>query len=241
MKKKSLISMLATLSLVGVIMVGATLAYLTDKTDDVVNTFTIGKVDINLTEPNWKPEEGLDLEPGAEIAKDPTVTNTGKNDAFVAVKVTGMDAMAAVGFEADVNEGWVLVDETGAVVEGWDGSLVDGIYAYAKSALAKGDASVPVFSEVRFTDNGVYNQSFTINEVPVDETDETAGTYFVIEGVDKTFETEAAAREYIASLEALQDTTSFDLVIKAFAIQTTGFEMVTDNVYTWVAEFDFAE
>ena len=235
MKKKSLISMLATLSLVGVIMVGATLAYLTDKTDDVVNTFTIGKVDINLTEPNWKPEEGLDLEPGAEIAKDPTVTNTGKNDAFVAVKVTGMDAMAAVGFEADVN------DETGAVVEGWDGSLVDGIYAYAKSALAKGDASVPVFSEVRFMDNGVYNQSFTINEVPVDETDETAGTYFVIEGVDKTFETEAAAREYIASLEALQDTTSFDLVIKAFAIQTTGFEMVTDNVYTWVAEFDFAE
>ncbi len=241
MKKKSLISMLATLSLVGVIMVGATLAYLTDKTDDVVNTFTIGKVDINLTEPNWKPEDGLDVEPGAEIAKDPTVTNTGKNDAFVAVKVTGMDAMAVVGFEADVNEGWVLVDETGAVVEGWDGSLVDGIYAYAKNALAKDEASVPLFNEVRFTDNGVYNQNFTINEVPVDETDESAGTYFVIEGIDKTFETEEAAREYIAGLETLQETTSFDLVIKAFAIQTTGFEMVTENVYAWVAEFDFAE
>lgn len=241
MKKKSLISMLATLSLVGVIMVGATLAYLTDKTDDVVNTFTIGKVDIDLTEPNWKPEDGLDLEPGAEIAKDPTVTNTGKNDAYVAVKVTGMDAMAAVGFEADVNEGWVLVDENGAAVEGWDGSLQDGIYAYAKNALAKDEKSVPLFNAVRFTDNGVYNESFTINEVAVDETDESAGTYFVIEGVDKTFATEQEARDYIANLETLQNTTSFDLVIKAYAIQTTGFDMVTDNVYAWVAEFDFAE
>lgn len=237
MKKKSLVSMLIALSLVAVIMIGATLAYLTDTTDDVVNTFTIGNVNIDLTEPSWNPEDAENLEPGAEVAKDPIVTNTGKNDGYVAITVTGMEDMAKAGFEATVNDGWVLVDANGAPVAGWDGKLVDGIYAYTVGALAPEAKSVSLFDKVIFTDNGTYSSNYVINEVAVDENDESQGTYFVIEGVDgQTFATEAEARAYIASLQE-ELTFTFDLVLKAYAIQTTGFDIVTDGVYTWVAEF----
>ena len=51
MKKKSLVMMVISLALVGTIMVGATLAYYTDKTEAVTNTFSVGaNVDINLYE-----------------------------------------------------------------------------------------------------------------------------------------------------------------------------------------------
>ena len=233
MKKRSLFTMLAALCLVGVIMVGATLAYLTDKTDDVVNTFTVGNVDIDLTEPNWDPDDAKDLEPGAEVAKDPTVTNN-KNDAYVAVTVDGMTEMAAAGFSATVNENWVLVDADGVPVANWDGSLVDGIYAYTKSALTKGESTNPLFDFVKFEDNGTFSTTYVIDEVANDPADEAAGTHFEVNG--KSFDTEAEARAYVASLEEIL-TTTFDLVLKAYAIQTTGFDIVTNGAYTWVAEF----
>lgn len=50
MKKRNLLVAALSLCLVAVIAVGGTLAYFTDKTDTVVNTFTTGKVDIALYE-----------------------------------------------------------------------------------------------------------------------------------------------------------------------------------------------
>lgn len=249
MKKKSLTSMLIALGLVGTIMIGATMAYLTDKTEEVVNTFTIGRVEINLTEPGWNPEDAENLEPGAEITKDPVVTNNGKNDAYIAVKVTGMEAMRAVGFEAGrkdaqgsftagVNEGWVLVDENGNVEENWDGSLVDGIYAY-HAVLTKDEATTPLFDTVIFTDNGTYNKTYTIHEVANDPAEDAAGTHFEVEGADgRIFATYEEARAYVDSVYE-EMTTSFDLVLTAYAIQTTGFELTTEGAYTWVAEFTY--
>lgn len=72
---------------VGALAVGGTMAYLTDY-DKAVNEFTIGKVEIELQEPNWKPEENTKLEPSQQIRKDPQVKNTGKNDAFVYLEVS---------------------------------------------------------------------------------------------------------------------------------------------------------
>ena len=48
--KKSLITMLVAIVLVAAVGVGATLAFLTDSTKEKVNTFTVGNVDIELTE-----------------------------------------------------------------------------------------------------------------------------------------------------------------------------------------------
>lgn len=56
-----------------------TLAYLTDR-DSEANVFTIGNVEIDLNE---EFEQGAELLPGVDIAKNPTITNTGSNDAWV--------------------------------------------------------------------------------------------------------------------------------------------------------------
>lgn len=234
MRKKSLISMVVALSLVAVIMVGATLAYLTDTTEKVVNTFTIGNVDIDLDEPSWKPDNAKDLEPGAEIEKDPTVYNTGKNDAYVAVVIDGMKKMAAAGFAAEVNDGWVLVDENGVALD-WDGkTLVDGIYAYSTDMVEAGGETVPVFNKVVFEGTDDLNNTHIIHEIAVDEEDETAGTYFIID--DKTDVHYATYKEAAAAAQelAVEETLSFDLTVQAYAIQTKGFEMFENNAYPWV-------
>lgn len=83
MKKK-------VLSIVAVVLVlccaiGGTLAWLTDKTDPVVNTFTVGDINIELTE-----SENLDLKmvPGNTITKDPKVTvQAGSEKCWLFVKV----------------------------------------------------------------------------------------------------------------------------------------------------------
>ena len=49
---------------------GGTLAWLTAKTDTVTNTFTVGDINIDLTETTTDYK----LVPGNTIAKDPTVT-----------------------------------------------------------------------------------------------------------------------------------------------------------------------
>ncbi len=86
MKKKMTI-FLAAAAIAGVLAIGGTMAYLTDY-DTVNNRFTVGKVEIDLEEPGWKPKDNEKLVPTQNIAKDPQITNTGKNDAFVYLEVS---------------------------------------------------------------------------------------------------------------------------------------------------------
>lgn len=72
---------------IGLASVGGVSAYLTDY-DTADNEFTVGKVDIELNEPDWKPEEQTSIEPGKEIPKNPQVKNTGLNDAYVYLEVS---------------------------------------------------------------------------------------------------------------------------------------------------------
>ena len=66
---------------------GGTAAYLTDF-ETATNSFTVGKVDIDLDEPNWKPEDNTDLVPTQVIRKDPYVANKGVKEAFVYLEVS---------------------------------------------------------------------------------------------------------------------------------------------------------
>lgn len=70
--KKKILTLCLVLALFAAAMIGGTLAYFTD-TDNKTNTFTVGKVDITLTEPAWKEEEAK-LIPGRVIPKNPTIT-----------------------------------------------------------------------------------------------------------------------------------------------------------------------
>ena len=82
--KKTLITIVATV-LVCACIVGGTFAWLMDKTDPVKNTFTIGSIDITLTE-----SDDLDLKmiPGETITKDPVVTvKTGSEACWVFIEL----------------------------------------------------------------------------------------------------------------------------------------------------------
>ena len=85
-KTKKIIAAVVSFALVSGIAIGSTMAYLTDK-KDVTNTFTIGHVKIELDEPSFDETVPLGIEPGVVVDKDPTVTNTGTNPAYIRLKV----------------------------------------------------------------------------------------------------------------------------------------------------------
>ena len=83
-------------AITAVLLVGSVSAYFTDQ-DEKTNTFTVGKVTIDLEEPEWDkkpdengndiPDEAENMTPNQTIEKDPQVKNTGTNDAFVYMTV----------------------------------------------------------------------------------------------------------------------------------------------------------
>ena len=82
MKKK--ITLLLSLVLAVAMGIGGTLAWLTAKTEAVKNTFTVGNINITLTETttNYK------MVPGQTIAKDPKVTvKAGSEACWLFVKI----------------------------------------------------------------------------------------------------------------------------------------------------------
>ena len=97
--KKKIIAVCLIVAMAAIAVVGGTLAWFTD--DEVAtNTFTVGNVDITLTEPKWTStgsQDAPEVYPGEPLAKDPTVENVGANPCFVRVKVTGLDCLGDAG------------------------------------------------------------------------------------------------------------------------------------------------
>lgn len=80
---KTLVALLSLVLLLGCSL-GGTLAWLSDRTDPVTNTFTVGDIDITLTETT----EDYKIVPGVNIAKDPKVTVLANSEAcWLFVKV----------------------------------------------------------------------------------------------------------------------------------------------------------
>lgn len=72
--KKKVLTICLIVALAATAIIGGTLAYFTDTTENVQNTFTMGGVKIDLTEPAWNADETHKLMPGVTFAKDPTIT-----------------------------------------------------------------------------------------------------------------------------------------------------------------------
>ena len=145
MKKKIVaIALVACLALT--VIAGATLAYFTDKTEVEENVFTVGNVDITLTEPKWDAngtQDAPEVYPGEKLAKDPTVENVGANPCFVRIKVTGLDCLAPAG----------LITLKTDYVEGISAEWVeyDGYYYYYKDGcgvLAAGVKTDALFDQI---------------------------------------------------------------------------------------------
>lgn len=128
--KKKLTAVALVVCMLAIMLVGASLAYFTDK-DEATNVFTVGNVDITLTEPNWTStgsQDAPEVYPGERLDKDPTVENVGANPCFVRIKVTGLNCLAnACAQNTPVNDTLITVE---GVNQDW--MLYEGYYYYTK-------------------------------------------------------------------------------------------------------------
>ena len=113
---KVFLSLLALVLVVGC-AVGGTIAWLTATTDPVVNTFTYGKIKIELTE--TKPEnKQATIVPGVNISKDPKVTVKADSEAcwlFVKVEEANWPIFSDEDgrkVSYDIANGWTALDAT---------------------------------------------------------------------------------------------------------------------------------
>lgn len=143
MTKKKIVSLCLAAVLVVMAIAGATVAYFTD-TKTAENTFTVGNVDITLTEPNWEgsgKEDAPEVYPGEPLAKDPTVTNVGSNPCFVRISVANLKQFGDKGditYRTDyvagkLGENWVL--------------HTDGYFYYNK-VLVVNEATPALFDQI---------------------------------------------------------------------------------------------
>ena len=122
---KALTMILAVILVLGTV-IGGTMAWLIDTTDEVKNTFTYGDINLDLDE----TDNGLDgdgdnttneyeMMPGQDIDKDPTVTVKAESEnAWLFVKLVKSDNFDEF-LTYIIADGWAqLVDEQGNEVEG---------------------------------------------------------------------------------------------------------------------------
>lgn len=106
---KLVVAMLAVTLLIGC-AIGGTVAWLTAKTDAVVNTFTYGDINITLAETT-----GTDYKiiPGKDINKDPKVTVKANSEAcWLFVKVEEAGTFVANKVTYSIATGWTQGDGT---------------------------------------------------------------------------------------------------------------------------------
>lgn len=128
--KKTFIAVTA-LILIACCAIGTTLAWLIDRTEEVTNTFTVGDINIALSETTGSEYKMI---PGNTIAKDPTVTvKSGSEACWLFVKVE-----KSANFDAFM---------TFAIADGWnvlEGE--DGVY-YREVAATSADTAFSVLKD----------------------------------------------------------------------------------------------
>ena len=147
-------------ALIALMAIGSTFAYFVDR-DSVTNNFTVGDVEISVSEPNWDPDTGTDITPNKVMKKDPKITNDGANDAFVFMRVTVPRATVKTAnadgtlnakenqdlFTFTANSGWKLIKSDNETLSS------EYVYAYAgdkMTVLSPGQTTGTLFDTVKF-------------------------------------------------------------------------------------------
>lgn len=120
--------------------IGATIAWLTDKTEPVANTFTTSEVGLKLTETTKE----FKMIPGWTIDKDPVVTvEAGSEDCWVFLKVEETSNLDEyICYEIDTNN-WTRLD-----LEDESENYIDVYYCYAKDITE--DRNIKVLAGGRY-------------------------------------------------------------------------------------------
>ena len=210
MNAKKIVTAGLALVMVAGISVAGTLAFLTDDTDLVKNTFTVGNVNITLDEANVdkKDAEGVD---NSSVARD--TANT-----YTLIPGSTYDKDPIVHVTKDSEPCWVIVDVNNGLGDAEAAVTEDSLGTIADQITANG-----------WTKKGDYYY-MEVNQEDLDEVEDgktldlTVFTKFAIKG-----DLEDATYEDLADAE---------ITIKAFAIQSEGVSI--DQAYTQIPEDYFA-
>lgn len=149
--KKILITLLAVVLLIGG-TIGGTLAYLAAQTDEVVNTFTVGKIEIDLDETplvggKWVGK----VVPGGEQEKKPVVTvKAGSESCYVYVCVTVENNIKVTVNGAQVDAVTTDLNTTDWEEVGTSGNKT--VYRYKEIVnAASADVAKTVFNKVSYS------------------------------------------------------------------------------------------
>ena len=150
--KKKIVSLVLVFALALALGIGGTVAWLTAQTTEVVNTFTVGDINLTLAE---SVANAFDIVPGDVKAKDPTVTVAANSEnCYVFVKIT-----EANNARADLDGkivSWAVDTSIWTAVPGHEG--------YWYKEVDKSDSATPltVFTDSIAADGK--NGSVSINE-----------------------------------------------------------------------------
>ena len=165
MKKKT-IALLLVLMLVFGVSVGGTIAYLTDKTEAIQNTFTVGNVSIELTETFNTDSDGDKkndawtgkIVPGATVGKDPKITVVeGSEDCYVY-------ALIENDLYFTVDEQTVVVATPNIDTTKWTlvaGDSVKGLYRYNTICSAEAEAEAVIFTNVKYDSDAITEKNIS--------------------------------------------------------------------------------
>ena len=159
---KLVVAMLAVTLLIGC-AIGGTVAWLTDKTEAVVNTFTYGDINIDLWEHAYDATtnalgnskvtkvENYKIIPGVDLPKDPTVTVKANSEAcwlFVKVEKSGTFVTDKVTYSID-DTVWTQLDN------------VAGVYYKKIDTLTASETDYNILKDKKVT----VSQGLTKNEI----------------------------------------------------------------------------
>ena len=226
-KAKKIVALLLCAALLVGASVAGTVAYLTDK-EDVVNTFTVGNIDIKLDEQDvdgtGRTEDGnaYHLLPNQTYTKDPTVwVKEGSEEAYIRmiVTVSNYDKML-LAFQSDAayDDSYIVTSAPGVEVSG-NMVVLDNLV----------DRNAGAWECVKFTqDTTVSTGTYVFNYYPGAYT-ATADNKDNVVDYDKLpalFTTITVPQEIDNEhLAYLNDTT---ITVVAQAIQTAGFNSITE-------------
>lgn len=174
----------ALVLVVALASIGGTIAWLTDSTDEVTNTFTAAGIDIDLTE-TWNTDTNKDnvndawtaqLVPGKEYPKDPVVTvkDTTDVDVYLFVKFeenanpsTYLTYTSTLTAANDWTQGdgtnipatvWYRVVKTTDRTKSWN--LLEGNTVTVKDSLTKEQIAAATGVELKYTAYAIQTEGF---------------------------------------------------------------------------------
>lgn len=180
MKKKKLITMLTTLVLVVVVGVGATLAYFTDTTHALTNTFTVGNnVSLVLRETDIENEGEYkfannettgeqkyeNMLPGIFVKKDPhIVVGEDSSDCYLFIQLRNFDNNLNIrynnGTDGIINPHWVKVTSA---------TGLNGIYMYKvgdNNIFSENTTTEAIFDEIKLL-NSFSDKNISITDLTI--------------------------------------------------------------------------